>query len=193
MKRIGTPVILCLLCLLLAVTLGEAFAQSAQSSSYRIGAGDALEISVWKDQSLTREIVVPPDGVITFPLIQEVKVSDLTVAELRDIVTKKISSYVPDANVTVILLRTPSMTASVVGKVNKPGQFPITQETDVMQILAMAGDLNPFAAGGRILILRKENGKDIKIPFDYNEVKKGKSPAEYFPQARRCGRGPLIE
>jgi polysaccharide export outer membrane protein len=175
MKRIGTPVILCLLCLLLAVTLGEAFAQSAQSSSYRIGAGDALEISVWKDQSLTREIVVPPDGVITFPLIQEVKVSDLTVAELRDIVTKKISSYVPDANVTVILLRTPSMTASVVGKVNKPGQFPITQETDVMQILAMAGDLNPFAAGGRILILRKENGKDIKIPFDYNEVKKGEN------------------
>ena len=175
MKRTGTPVILCLLCLLLAVTLGEAFAQSAQSSSYRIGAGDALEISVWKDQSLTREIVVPPDGVITFPLIQEVKVSDLTVAELRDIVTKKISSYVPDANVTVILLRTPSMTASVVGKVNKPGQFPITQETDVMQILAMAGDLNPFAAGGRILILRKENGKDIKIPFDYNEVKKGEN------------------
>jgi len=175
MKRTGTPVILCLLCLLLAVIPGEAFAQSAQSSSYRIGAGDALEISVWKDQSLTREIVVPPDGVITFPLIQEVKVSDLTVAELRDIVTKKISAYVPDANVTVILLRTPSMTASVVGKVNKPGQFPITQETDVMQILAMAGDLNPFAAGGRILILRKENGKDIKIPFDFNEVKKGEN------------------
>jgi len=75
----------------------------------------------------------------------------------------------------VILLRTPSMTASVVGKVNKPGQFPITQETDVMQILAMAGDLNPFAAGSRILILRKEDGKDIKIPFDYNEVKKGEN------------------
>jgi len=66
------------------------------------------------------------------------------------------------------------MTASVVGKVNKPGQYPITQETDVMQILAMAGDLNPFAAGGSIVILRQEEGKSIKIPFNYNQVKKGK-------------------
>ncbi|OPY90131.1 MAG: Polysialic acid transport protein KpsD precursor [Syntrophus sp. PtaU1.Bin208] len=172
MNKNGKFVISFLLSLLLVLTLKDAF---AQSSSYRIGPGDALEISVWKDESLKRELVVPPDGVITFPLIQEVKVSDLTVAELRDIVTKKISVYVPDANVTVILLRTPSMTASVVGKVNKPGQFPITQETDVMQILAMAGDLNPFAAGSRILILRKEGGKDIKIPFDYHEVKKGEN------------------
>jgi len=173
MRRTGKFVVFCcLLSLLLVMTLKDA---SAQNSTYKIGTGDALEISVWKDQSLTREIVVPPDGVITFPLIQDVKVVNLTVAELRDVITKKISAYVPDANVTVILLRTPSMTASVVGKVNKPGQFPITQETDVMQILAMAGDLNPFAASSRILILRKEEGKDIKIPFDYSEVKKGEN------------------
>jgi len=171
MKRNGKRVIFFLLTLLLAVALENGF---AQDSAYRIGSGDELEISVWKDPSLTRQLVVPPDGVISFPLIQDLKVSNLTVAELRDIMTKKISAYVPDANVTVILLKTPSMTASVVGKVNKPGQYPITQETDVMQILAMAGDLNPFAAGGSIVILRQEEGKSIKIPFNYNQVKKGK-------------------
>jgi len=65
------------------------------------------------------------------------------------------------------------MTAYVVGKINQPGQFPITLETNVMQILAMAGNLNPYAAGGRILILRQGKGESVKITFDYYEVKKG--------------------
>ncbi len=170
MNRKSKIVFFCIVFISFTVTLENVF---AESNSYKINPGDTLEISVWKDESLTREIVVPPDGIISFPLIKDIAVSNLTVEELRDIARKKLSAYIPDANVTVILRNTPSMTAYVVGKVNKPGQFPITLETNVMQILAMAGDLNPYAAGSRILILRQEKGQNIKIPFDYNEVKKG--------------------
>lgn len=169
MKRSGKGIICCLVFVLFILSMENVF---ADINSYKISPGDSLEISVWKDPSLTRTLVVPPDGVISFPLIRDLDVSNLTVPELRDIVTKKLAAYVPDANVTVILLQTPSMTAYVMGKVNRPGQFPITTETSIMQILAMAGDLTPYAAGSKIFVLRREKGKNLKIPFDYNEVKK---------------------
>lgn len=142
-------------------------------NTYQIGPGDALEISVWKDESLSKEILVPPDGIISYPLIGEIDVTRLTVPELRDSVMKKLGEYVPDVTVTVMLLRANSLTAYVIGKVNKPGQFPINMDTNVMQILAMAGGLNPYAVPGKILVLRHQEGKTLALPFDYNEVKKG--------------------
>lgn len=147
----------------------------AQESTYKLGPGDTLEISVWKDESLSREIIVPPDGVISFPLIKDIDVTSLTVTNLREIVTKKLEEYIPDATVTVMLLKADSLTAYVIGKVNKPGQFPITLETNVMQALSMAAGLNPFADSDKIIILRQENGQSIKIPFNYDEVKKGEN------------------
>lgn len=146
----------------------------AQENRYSIGPGDVIEISVWKDESLTKQLVVPPDGVIAFPLIGDIDVTKVNVSELRTIVSKKIKEYVTDASVTVMLVNANSMRAYVVGKVNTPGQFPITMNTNIMQILAMAGDLNAFASPGNIVILREDNGKQIKIPFDYDDVKKGK-------------------
>ena len=146
----------------------------AGKNTYKIGPGDSIEISVWKDESLTRQIIVPPDGVIAFPLIEDIDVKELTVPKLREIVSKKLTEFVTDATVTVMLLKANSLTAYVVGKVNKPGQFPITMETNVMQILAMAGDLNTFASAGNIIIIRQDKDKAIKIPFNYHKVKKGK-------------------
>ena len=147
----------------------------AGESTYPIGPGDLLEISVWKDESLSRQVVVPPDGVVSFPLIGDTDVTNLTVTALRKTVTKKLSEYVPDATVTVMLLQMNSMRAYVIGKVNKPGEFPITMDTNVMQILSMAGGLNPFASGGAILILRQEDNKTVKIPFNYMEVEYGEN------------------
>ena len=148
-------------------------ASAVRENTYQIGPGDALEISVWKDESLNKEIFVPPDGIISYPLIGEIDVTRLTVPELRDNVMKKLGEYVPDATVTVMLLRANSLTAYVIGKVNKPGQFPINMDTNVMQILAMAGGLNPYAVPGKILVLRLKEGKTVALRFDYNEVKKG--------------------
>jgi polysaccharide export outer membrane protein len=145
----------------------------ADPASYRIGPRDVLEISVWKDQTLTRQIPVPPDGVISFPLIGDLDVREMTVPQIREAVSARISEFIPEPTVTVLLLASNSMTASVIGKVNRPGEFPITMETNVMQILAVAGGLNPFAASSRILILRQAGETTVKIPFNYEEVIKG--------------------
>jgi len=143
--------------------------------NYLIGAGDILEISVWKDESLSKQLVVPPDGFISFPLVGDIEVSSLTVAELRKVVTQRLKEYVPDVTVTVMLSEINSLRAYVIGKVNKPGEFPINMDTSILQILSMAGGLTPFASSGNIIVIRRENQTTIKIPFDYNEVEEGKN------------------
>jgi polysaccharide export outer membrane protein len=147
----------------------------AAEKTYHIGPGDVIEISVWKDTDLSRTLVVPPDGIIAFPLIDTVKVTNLTVADLKKVVAEKLSEFVPDATVTVMLIEINSLKAYVIGKVNTPGMYAITLDTNVMQILAQAGGLTPFASDGNIKILRQKGGKIIKIPFDYGEVEKGKN------------------
>lgn len=141
---------------------------------YRLGAGDVLSISVWRDESLTREVVVPPDGVVSFQLVGDVRASGLTVSELREQLKAKLAPFVPDAPVAVLLNRPESMTASVIGKVGRPGQFPINVETRALQLLAAAGGLTPYASASKILILRQEKGGTVKLAFDYDDVKSGK-------------------
>jgi polysaccharide export outer membrane protein len=148
---------------------------SASESAYHIGPGDVLEISVWKDPDLSRELAVPPDGIISFPLIGSINVTNLTVPELKQVVTRKLSEFVPDVTVTVMLLEIKNLKAYVIGKVNKPGEFAINMDTSVMQILSKAGGLNPFASKGSIKILRQKDNKIVKIPFDYGDVEKGKN------------------
>ena len=148
---------------------------SESESKYRFKPGDEIEISVWKDESLSRQLIVPPDGVISFPLIGDIDANNLSIPELRKIIAVKLSEYVPDVSVTVILLKVNSQKAYVIGKVNRPGEFPINMDTNVMQILSMAGGLNPFASEGSINILRQQKNSLMKIPFDYKEVQKGKN------------------
>jgi polysaccharide biosynthesis/export protein len=147
-------------------------AHSAQEA-YTIGPSDVLEISVWRDDSLTRDITVPPDGIIAFPLIGDVPVKRLTVTQLRERITKRLAEFIPDATVTVILKEINSLRAYVIGKVHKPGVFSIQMDTTVMQLLSMAEGLNPYANESNIYILRKEGNLTKKIPFDYKRMVKG--------------------
>jgi polysaccharide export outer membrane protein len=160
------------ICLVLLLAAGDAI---AAESVYTIGPGDTLEISVWRDESLSREVIVPPDGVISFPLIGDINIIGMTVANLRKTVTKKLSDYVPDATVTVILKTFKSLRAFVIGKVKNPGMFSISLDTNVMQVLSMAGGLNPYASENNINILRQVKGGSVKIPFRYGEVLKGRN------------------
>jgi polysaccharide export outer membrane protein len=148
---------------------------SAAEKIYAIHPGDVIEISVWKDPELSRNLVVPPDGIISFPLIGSISIKRLTVPELRKIVTQKLSEFIPDATVTIMLIEINSLKAYVIGKANNPGEFPINLKTNVMQILSMAGGLNPFASKGNISILRQSDNRIIRIPFDYGQVEKGKN------------------
>lgn len=147
----------------------------AEEKGYHLAPGDLLEISVWKDKDLSRQFEIPPDGILSFPLIGDVDANNMTVPELRRGVKARLEQYIPDPTVTVMLLKPGSMTAYVIGKVNKPGQFPINGETNVMQLLAMAGGLNPFAAPKDIIVLRQEGEKTVKIPFNYREVEDGEN------------------
>lgn len=147
----------------------------ADEARFRIGTGDVIEISVWKDDTLNREVVVPPDRIISYALIGDIDTTGMTITELRKEVTKRLSEYVPDATVTVILKSINSLKAYVVGKVNRPGIIAINMDTTVMQALAMTGGLNPFASEGKIHILRRQNNITIKIPFNYKQVLKGEN------------------
>jgi polysaccharide export outer membrane protein len=142
---------------------------------FLLGPADVLEISVWKDENLTKQVVVRPDGKVSFPLIGDIVAQGRTVEELRQAVAEKIKNYVPDAPVTVILLQLGSTKVYVVGKVHKSGMYPMGNKLTVLQLLAMAGGMTTFADEDDILILRTENGEQKTIQFDYKEVSSGKN------------------
>jgi len=140
---------------------------------FYVGPGDVLEVSVWRDENLSRELVVTPDGILSFPLIGDIFVANMTVSDIRKAMATKLSEYIPDASVAVMVKQINSLKAYVIGQVNSPGVFPITLNTHVMQVLAMAQGLTPFASERGIHILRYKKDGVAKIGFDYKEVLKG--------------------
>ena len=146
---------------------------AAPAHEYLLGPEDALEISVWKEPDLTKKLVVRPDGKITYPLIGEVQASGRTVEQLQAEIAKRLTKYVTDAHVTVILLKAQNYKIYVTGKVNKPGEFVVGNPVNVMQAIAMAGGLTPFASPGSITVIRKVGHKEEVFPFSYNDVAQG--------------------
>ena len=140
---------------------------------YLLGPEDAIEISVWKEPDLTKQLVVRPDGKITYPLIGEVQAAGKTVKQLQAEILKRLEKFVTDAHVTVILLKAQNYKIYVTGKVNKPGDFVIGKPVNVMQAISMAGGLTPFASPGSIMVLRTIGGKEEVFPFNYKDVAKG--------------------
>jgi polysaccharide export outer membrane protein len=146
---------------------------SSVPDSYLIGPGDLLNISVWKEPDMDLDVLVRPDGGITFPLVGEIIAGGLTTKQLSDEMVVKLKRYIPHPNVTVRVLQTPSNKVYVIGKVNRPGQFVATGYLDVLQALTMAGGLTPFADSEDIKIIRRtDTGTDVKL-FDYDEVVAG--------------------
>ena len=141
---------------------------------YVLGPEDLMEISVWKNVNLTKEIVVLPDGKISFPLIGDIHASGLTVQQLRNKIAERISEFTPDPTVTVLVLQVNSNKLYVVGEVKRPGEYTTGHRTDVMQVLSMAGGFTTFASPRKIVILRRQNGVMKKIAFNYNQVVQGK-------------------
>ena len=158
-----------------AAQAGVAQTAPPDQDKYLLGAEDTIEISVWKEPDLTKQLIVRPDGKITYPLIGEVQAAGLTVKQLQREISKRLEKYVTDANVTVILLKALHYKIYVTGKVNKPGDFVVGRPTTVMQAIAMAGGLTPFASPGSIAVLRQAGGKEEIFPFNYKEVSRGLS------------------
>ncbi|MEP6602087.1 MAG: polysaccharide biosynthesis/export family protein [Nitrospirota bacterium] len=140
---------------------------------YRLGAEDVMLVSVWKDEQLTREVVVRPDGVFSFPLVGDVQAEDRTVEEIRADLVKRLTKYIPNPNVSVAVTKVLSYKIYVVGRVNKPGEYLIGHYTDVLQALSLAGGLTPFAAENDIKVIRRVKGEKVVFLFRYGDMRKG--------------------
>lgn len=146
--------------------------------SYAVQPGDILTISVWKEKDLDRDVVVTPDGGISFPLAGDIQANGKTIEQLRKEVTSRLQKYIPGASVTVAAKQIQGNKVYVVGKVNRPGEFIAARNVDVMQALAMAGGVTPFAAVNSIKVLRRVNGVQTALPFKYSRVESGRSLKE---------------
>ncbi len=163
----------------LALTLMVAPVASAQSSAvvdpatYRVGPEDVLEISVWREEALKKDVLVRPDGGISYPLIGDVQAAGKTIADLRTEITTRLEKFIPDAVVSVTVLKAASQRIYVLGKVTKPGEFPVGRSVDVLQALSMSGGLAPFADANGIRIMRREGDRQVVLPFEYTRVVRG--------------------
>jgi polysaccharide export outer membrane protein len=141
---------------------------------YQIGAGDVLEINVWKEPDASvRGVVVRPDGKISMPLLKEVSVVGLTPVELEKLITGRLTDLINSPDVTIVVTGINSKKIYVQGKVKKEGPIPYTYRMTVMQALSEAGGLTDYAKKKGIYVLRNENGKEFRLPFDYAAVLKG--------------------
>ena len=147
--------------------------QVVSGGEYEIGPEDLLDISVWKEKDLQRELMVRPDGGLNFPLVGDVIASGKSVEQLQKELASKLSKYVPDPVVTVAVKQSLGNKIYVVGKINRPGEFVANRNMDVMQALSMAGGLTPYASVNKIKILRRVNGEQKVFLFKYSRVEKG--------------------
>jgi polysaccharide export outer membrane protein len=143
-------------------------------TEYLIGPEDVLEISVWKEEGLEREVLVRPDGKLSFPLAGDVQAAGRTPEKVQAEITERIKRYIPDPVVTVTVKTIGGNKIYVIGEVRNPGSYVIGRYVDVIQALTLAGGLTPFASENSIKVLRREGTKEIVVSFEYAEVKKGR-------------------
>lgn len=161
--------------ILIALLLATAPYIRAENAPYRINAGDILIVYVWNEKDLSQEVLVHPDGKIGLPLTGQLMAGGLSVEEVQNNLSEALSKFMKDKpSVTISIKQTAGNKIYVLGKVNRPGEYPVTHPTDVMQALAIAGGLNAFAAENSINVLHREkDGSQKSISFRYSDVKAG--------------------
>jgi polysaccharide biosynthesis/export protein len=146
----------------------------ATDKDFTIVAGDVIQITVWKEEGLDREILVLPDGTVTFPLIGTIEIEGLTPRAAQRIIKKKLKKYIPDASVTVMVKAPLGHTVNVIGQVTKPGEIVIGHHMGVMEALSQVGGLTPYASTSHIIVLRYVDNKKISIAFPYDDIAEGR-------------------
>jgi polysaccharide export outer membrane protein len=142
-------------------------------SDYVIGPEDMLQITVWKNESLSRALPVRPDGKISLPLLHDVQAAGLTPMQLQEKLATALGEFMPNPEVSVTVTDVRSYRVSVLGEVQRPGVLQLRSTTTVLEAIALAGGFRDFASPGKIVILRKNgDGQTEKIPFNYNRVVK---------------------
>jgi len=144
------------------------------AAGYLLQPGDVLQVAVWKETDLTAEVLIRPDGGISFPLAGDLQAAGHTVAELTTLLETRVRKFEPDAVVTVTIKAATGNRIYVIGKVARPGDFPLNRPTDVMQALSLAGGATPFADTNGIKILRRAGDRESAIAFRYSDVERGR-------------------
>lgn len=147
------------------------------SPDYVIGADDTLHISVWKEPDLSEILPVRPDGKISMPLLNDITAAGLTPLQLKDSITERLKKFIADPHVTVVVTAMNSRRVFVTGEVTHPGPMRLLPNMTILQALSQAG-FTQFAKVKAIYLLRTENGKQEKLPFNYRDVVKGKRPEQ---------------
>jgi polysaccharide export outer membrane protein len=143
---------------------------------YVIGPDDVLQVLFWREKDVSAEVVVRPDGMISLPLLNDVKAAGLTPDQLRDSINEAAKKYFEgDPNVTITVKAINSRKVFITGGVAKPGPYLLTSTTTVLQLISMAGGLTEFAKQKNISVMRTENGKPVRYPFNYKDVANGKN------------------
>ena len=166
-----------LLVVLISICFSDAvIAQDADepSAAYTVLPGDILQISVWKEPDLQLQVLVRPDSAFSFPLAGDISTKGLSVVQLQAELAQRLSRYLSNPVVTISVSQVLGNKVYVIGQVNRPGDFVVNPQVDVMQALSMAGGLTAFADTNDIKILRRTGARQTAISFKYNEVLKGK-------------------
>ena len=180
--RVLKRVVLPMLILAFVVGSGIPFPQSAiaesakpsatlETGGYLIGAEDILDISVWKNEDLSRVVSVRPDGMISLPLLGDIKAAGLVPDELRKVIVEKLNKFQKSAEVAVIVQAVNSRRIYILGNIAAPGIYPIMSRTTILQAIATAGGFNQFAAKNKLVLIREiGNGKRTKIRIRFGDI-----------------------
>jgi polysaccharide export outer membrane protein len=151
---------------------------AVEDPAYKIGPQDVLRIDVWREDQLTRTVPVRPDGKITLPLLNDVQAVGLTPMELAGVIREELKKYITNPQVTVSVTEINSRRIYVNGEVSKAGAYQLLPHMTVLQALSGSGGFTAFARIKNIYVLRTENGKPVRLPFNYKEAISGRNPEQ---------------
>lgn len=149
---------------------------AVDSDQYIIGPEDVLHIHVWKEEVLTRTVSVRMDGKISLPLVQDIKAAGLTPLQLKEVVSRKLKEFIENPIVSVTVVEANSFKVYVMGQVKNPGVFRLRSETTVFHIIPLAGGFTEWANQKKIVIIRKEDGREKRIKVNYKKILSGSDP-----------------
>jgi polysaccharide export outer membrane protein len=160
---------------LLAFAVAGAASAQGVDSDYKLHAGDSITVSVWKELELQRKVIIRPDGRFSFPLAGEIQAAGRSADQVRVDIESKLTKYIPEAVVAVMVEDVSGNRIYVIGQVNKPGMYVMNPELTVLQALSLAGGSTPFAKLGNISVIRGTGTAQKTMPFRYDQVIEGKS------------------
>lgn len=146
------------------------------SATYVIGPEDVLSIHVWREEAISKTIPVRSDGKISLPIIDEVEAAGLTPLQLKAKLTERLKEFIDNPSVSVVVLEANSFKVYISGQVRNPGVLRLRSETSLLQFIIMVGGFSEWANQKKILIIRKEKGKERRILVNYKDIVEGKEP-----------------